>query len=136
MKKVILAIAIIASSSLCASDFDLLREGCAALKPASKKAQCLASANKLDPTNAVTADFEMAKQKILAMLNDPESARFKSVAKSPSSGAICGLVNAKNPMGGYPGFQRFIVTSDSARVDGAETWKMDVRWSELCSDAL
>ena len=54
---------------------------------------------------------------VLAKLRDPDSAKFRNVRRSamlgdgaPDSPAVyCGEVNAKNAMGGYPGFAHFAV---------------------------
>ncbi len=51
------------------------------------------------------------KAYIVAMLNDPESARFKDMAIG-LEGRVCGAVNAKNAMGGYPGFRRFVIEAN------------------------
>lgn len=48
-----------------------------------------------------------ARQPILAFLQDPESAQFRN-EQSGRAGAVCGEVNAKNSMGGYVGFKRYI----------------------------
>jgi hypothetical protein len=45
-------------------------------------------------------------------LFDPESAQFQDVKHFSTTGATCGLVNAKNRMGGYVGFTRFVVRKD------------------------
>lgn len=42
-------------------------------------------------------------------LKDPESARFKLGPLLHSEGPYCGYVNAKNAMGGYVGFSKFMV---------------------------
>jgi hypothetical protein len=41
-------------------------------------------------------------------LNDPDSAKFSDVAYFSGTKAGCGSVNAKNRMGGYFGYTRFI----------------------------
>jgi len=41
-------------------------------------------------------------------LNDPESARFEEVTYNAKTKFGCGRVNAKNRMGGYVGFARFV----------------------------
>jgi len=42
-------------------------------------------------------------------LKDPDSAKFREVHYNRNNGVACGLVNAKNSMGGYVGDRRFIV---------------------------
>lgn len=45
-------------------------------------------------------------------LTDPDSARFDALRINAQSGVACGSVNAKNKLGGYVGFVRFIASSD------------------------
>jgi hypothetical protein len=45
-------------------------------------------------------------------LNDPDSAKFQNVEFFPKTGAGCGLVNAKNKMGGYVGSTRFVALAN------------------------
>jgi hypothetical protein len=62
-----------------------------------------------------------AKQAVRERLFDPESAQFSELFKSPSdNGAICGLVNAKNRMGGYAGRAPFYYSTltDYAAIVG------------------
>jgi hypothetical protein len=62
-----------------------------------------------------TASHEIAKaeQFVRSGLNDPDSASFRNEKYVPASAkikasAVCGEVNAKNRMGGFVGFSRFI----------------------------
>lgn len=48
-----------------------------------------------------------ARALISAQLNDPGSAQFRD-DRFAKTGWFCGELNAKNPMGGYVGFKRFI----------------------------
>ena len=45
---------------------------------------------------------------VKAVLTDPESAQFKNISLNKESGVTCGEVNAKNKMGGYIGFTKFL----------------------------
>ncbi|MBD9368833.1 hypothetical protein [Xanthomonas sp. XNM01] len=49
-----------------------------------------------------------AKEKVRQALKDPASAQWRNVNVIYSN-VVCGEVNAKNSMGGYAGFQRFLV---------------------------
>lgn len=49
-----------------------------------------------------------------AGLLDPDSAKFDRVHYNAATGATCGLVNAKNRMGGYVGARLFIVSSSGS----------------------
>jgi hypothetical protein len=55
-----------------------------------------------------------AKNAVLSLLNDPESAQFEGIFINNKTGVVCGYVNAKNKMGGYAGRQLFIVSSSGA----------------------
>lgn len=57
---------------------------------------------------------ERATDAVRRALNDPESARFDRVTYNAATLSTCGLVNAKNRMGGYVGFTRFVVNMDGA----------------------
>lgn len=45
---------------------------------------------------------------VRSMLKDPESAAFTLVKIYPETGAACGMVNAKNSLGGYVGARPFV----------------------------
>lgn len=77
----------------------------------------------------------MGRQEIEGQLVDPESARYRDVylISMPGTGGVlfCGLVNAKNGMGGYTGYRRFIA------VPGAQAWTEDTEgfaatWNDIC----
>ncbi|HEX5126486.1 MAG TPA: hypothetical protein VFW00_07075 [Rhodocyclaceae bacterium] len=72
------------------------------------------------------------QDRIVNRLNDPESARFRNVFISPKGRAICGEVNAKNSMGGYVGFRRFISAKDRAGVEDDGSYFADSNWSARC----
>ncbi|WP_271008667.1 hypothetical protein [Paucibacter sp. B51] len=57
---------------------------------------------------AVWWPVQQMKADVRQHLNDPESAQFNQVFKGNKEGAFCGEVNARNRMGGYVGFTRFI----------------------------
>ena len=49
-----------------------------------------------------------AQREAARRLRDPESARFTEVRRDAASGAVCGLVNAKNLYGAYTGATPFV----------------------------
>jgi len=62
--------------------------------------------------------------------SDPDSAKFRKVFVI--KGTVCGEVNAKNLMGGYVGYRRFVVNEGDALVDsGSSTF--DELWDVACS---
>lgn len=48
------------------------------------------------------------EQAVKSMLKDPDSAAFSLVKVYPDTGAACGMVNAKNSLGGYVGSWPFV----------------------------
>jgi hypothetical protein len=69
------------------------------------------------------------KQKVLARLTDPESARFRDIATN-SMDWTCGSVSAKNSMGGYARWTKFMVLPPSTlknfeRPDWEVTFEYD-----------
>lgn len=81
-------------------------------------------------------DTEPGRQKVKQTLKDPESAQFKSevIAKSPA--LFCGEVNAKNSMGGYVGFTRYIVMPSFVAFDGDDSASQLLSAEEMRSEAL
>lgn len=80
-----------------------------------------------------------SKEGIKKRLKDPGSAKFRDVrfysgGKTP---VVCGQVNAKNALGGYSGFERFIASGDNediaflaSDVEAGDT--IDTAWKALC----
>ena len=56
-------------------------------------------------------DEQKAKRSVSELLIDPITADFRNVVVM--KGAVCGEVNAKNKMGAFVGFSRFVVPIDS-----------------------
>jgi hypothetical protein len=54
-----------------------------------------------------------AQEAVKKLLNDPESARFSEVKAGKQQGDVCGMVNAKNRMGGYVGDTPFFYEKSS-----------------------
>lgn len=76
--------------------------------------------------------IDAAQDRIIGSLKDPESARFRRVFVSPRGRAVCGDVNAKNSMGGYTGFKRFIVAKDKIGIEDDETSFVESNWQARC----
>lgn len=81
------------------------------------------------------SQIEQAQELVKNTLTDPLSATFKDVELHSVAGksAVCGHVNAKNQMGGYVGFRRFIVAEDAVTImseDNASDFAG--RYLELC----
>lgn len=78
------------------------------------------------------------EQRVRAALTDPESARFRAevIGGDATARVLCGEVNARNPLGGYAGYERFVAGAgkvERATVVGAE--RMDALWAEQCAAA-
>lgn len=71
---------------------------------------------KLDPMAEAkrlgVAAVEKVKRDILESMKDPDSAKFRRITISPDGSMVCGEVNAKNSMGGYVGFKKFVNIAD------------------------
>ena len=52
--------------------------------------------------------------KVRMTLTDPESAQFRNFRTNASTGVSCGEVNAKNKLGGYVGFKKFLAAADGS----------------------
>lgn len=76
--------------------------------------------------------IEVGTNAIREALNDPESARFRNVILSPKGRAVCGEINAKNKMGGYVGFRRFIVAADQSGIEEDDTSFVESNWQSRC----
>lgn len=50
----------------------------------------------------------VAESAVRGTLRDPESTRFRDIKRNTVTGAVCGLLNAKNAYGGYVGEALFI----------------------------
>jgi len=120
-----------------ASDFDALHDGCIALQERAKQEQCEMALARLTmrhqaPVSTDKILLHDAHISIANILRDSESARFQNEFISPNKIAVCGEVNAKNSMGGYSGFKRFIVTAEKAGIYGDGTYFVESRWQERC----
>jgi hypothetical protein len=63
---------------------------------------------------------------VLKSLKDPASAQWQNEELSKDQSTQCGEVNAKNSMGGYVGFKRYISNHQGYLMQGASfgTWSM------------
>ena len=73
-----------------------------------------------------------AEERVSGSLKDPESARFRRVFVSPHGRAVCGEINAKNSMGGYVGFRRFIVIKGRIGIEEDNTAFVESNWVGWC----
>ena len=91
---------------------------------------CVAlTATACSPSNASRANafnVEKAKAMIADQLSDPDSAKYRNLfisefeegkGTAASLLSLCGEVNAKNSMGGYTGYRRFVVDERLALID-------------------
>jgi len=70
-------------------------------------------------------------------LSDPDSAEFKN-ERVTADGSVCGWYNAKNRMGGYNGYQEYVVAEGDAYlepVDPAPEYDREQQaWDDHCTD--
>lgn len=77
-----------------------------------------------------------AKKGIAYTLVDPDSANFREVFVAPNEVAVCGQINAKNSLGGYAGFRRFIYSPAKQGIDGDGCYFVEARWQSRCVDGV
>lgn len=105
--------------------------------PASQPASSIAASS---PPLAVAEEREPTephggRRQLLDRLTDPSSAQIRNTFYGPvvdGERAWCGEVNAKNQMGGYVGFARFIATPKSAFIDTRDNEMASAFWIPLC----
>lgn len=90
----------------------------------------------LDWMKSKPMTIDRAQASIEERLNDPDSARYKSLVQVHRTGAVCGRVNSKNRMGGYDGFKSFVVREvggrPEVRIEGGTGF--DQAYEDLCSE--
>ncbi|MCV0439289.1 MAG: hypothetical protein K5880_11695 [Hydrogenophaga sp.] len=78
------------------------------------------------------------KEAVKQRLKDPDSAQFRNVYFHRGKSGVpvaCGQVNAKNSMGGYSGFQRFVSgTTVELTYLEKEVVGFAKVWNELCAN--
>lgn len=74
------------------------------------------------------------QDKIKQRLRDPESAQFRNVAVYYAvTPMVCGEVNAKNALGGYTGFTRFISAGELQVLESdMAAGEMTKTWNQVC----
>ena len=84
--------------------------------------------------NKAIESVNFIEEKVRRNLFDPEAAKFRNIKGN------CGEINAKNKMGGYTGYRRFIYNSETDTVsieedsDGFYNSKViDILWEKKCS---
>ena len=106
-------------------------------------AACAAAGGYYAWSARLPASIAEPRQKVIAQLKDPESARFRNEFFSMSEHgenpvkSLCGEFNAKNAYGGYPGFKRYIVAATGmVMIEGQETDSFDPVWTVWCARPL
>lgn len=78
------------------------------------------------------ANIDLAKKAIEGVLSDPSSVQYKDV-KEFSDAVVCGEINAKNKLGGYVGYSKFIYNGRrKSQIDLNITDDEEIMW--WCSD--
>ena len=70
---------------------------------------------------------QVLRSQIVKSLKDPVTVQWRKELLSTDSKTLCGEVNAKNSLGGYVGFKRYIANHAGYLVEGApfQSWYMD-----------
>jgi len=109
--------------------------------------QAKAETTKPEPERPMTASEKKAQQEkwfgaetivaaertVRGELKDPDAAQFRDVRANYTEefGVVaCGRVNAKNELGGYTGFRRFVSGGKSVILEGRDN--VADAWSEAC----
>lgn len=90
--------------------------------------------------SSVDARYENASQEMMraavdlvrSTTADPRAVKFRSVAISPGGKAVCGEYNARNKLGAYVGFYRFMVTSNMVAHESAGRPFDQQEWVNKC----
>lgn len=80
-----------------------------------------------DAFNARANAIQKARQQVLVVLKDPQSVQLRNEKWVSKDATLCGEINAKNSLGGYVGFKKFIATPSDFLLEGAglRTAKLD-----------
>lgn len=70
-----------------------------------------------------------AKTAVSYDLKDPDSAKFRNVRVI--RGVVCGEINAKNALGAYTGFKRFLSTVKASSIDDDHVTFQQL-WGVVC----
>lgn len=70
---------------------------------------------------------QMLHKQIVNSLKDPASVQWQNELLSIDRKTLCGEVNAKNSLGGYVGFKRYIANHAGYIIEGApfQSWSMN-----------
>ena len=70
---------------------------------------------------------EQARGPVVQLLKDPGSAQFRNERIQADGTTVCGEFNAKNSLGGYVGFRRYVSNSKHFLVEksGFGTWPLE-----------
>lgn len=114
MKKIVLGGCILVVAVVCAMQYRDYRKERDIAEKAAAEAQ------------AKEAKVKTLRQGITAVLKDPSSAQWQGELLSSGQETLCGEVNAKNSLGGYVGFKRYIANAHGFLIEGEgfKTWSM------------
>jgi hypothetical protein len=101
-----------------------------------KTASAATTSNAANLPKADASVIPIAKRAVAKLLKDPESAQFKDVryAWSEKTGNVAyGLVNSKNGLGGYSGYQRFVANGTTVLLEEREPERTLAAWREAAA---
>ncbi|MBB6054453.1 MAG: hypothetical protein EOM46_21465 [Gammaproteobacteria bacterium] len=90
------------------------------------------AANQPKPNRIDTMLQVKSERSVKSQLKDPDSAKFGAFYVS-TSGAGCGVVNAKNSFGGYSGEKRFVSDGKIAIIEDSDT-SFKEAWKKFCAN--
>jgi hypothetical protein len=131
---------------------------CEKMKDPKRRADCFETiARNSQAEKKTETSFDVfaisAQREVTRNLTDPESARFRSlvVTKNNTGKTLCGEINAKNRVGGYVGYRRFLIShndvsnafaspafersdSPSTELEKISAEFFEMRWKTHCID--
>jgi hypothetical protein len=96
---------------------------------------CPDAVPEIRPSRKDQAAMDKGQEAVRYRLKDPESSRFRAVGvywEKDGTAYTCGEVNARNSMGGYVGFARFLTNGTPARTMFEGDSDFDYQWTRYC----
>lgn len=115
MKKVAIWVVFLVIAAVCAVQYKGYRKDRAAAEKVEQEKQ------------TKDAKIKALQKHIVAVLKDPSSVQWQGEFLSSDQTTLCGEVNAKNSLGGYVGFKRYIANNHGYLIEGGvfSSWSME-----------
>lgn len=84
--------------------------------------------------NAVATTVNSARTPVNGVLKDPGSAQYRNERVMRDGVTVCGELNAKNSMGGYVGFKRYVSDASHFVIEGGDFKAWPAKGSKIPAD--